>query len=527
MKPFLPFRLRRLVRLGAWGALPALLGGCLSPGVRPAPAPSFALARPEDTRLGAALAGSERLHPGRSGFALLDYGLEALLARIAAADAAERTLDVQCYIYDRDPAGEVLTRHLLEAADRGVRVRLLLDDFNFEAGRRLAALDEHPRIEVRIFNPVSRRGPWPRLLAYALHFHRADRRMHDKVFVADNEVAILGGRNIGGDYFNLGAKRPFRDFDLLGAGPVAAEASAVFDRFWNSPWAVPAAVVTGRAPAPGDLAWLRRRLASPSAPAAWFEERYVDSGRSYRDSFASDRNTLVWAEGEIVSDPPAKAGESDPSLDPVARRFTEEWARARREVLLEQAYFLPGADGALDFPDFRATGAAVRVLTSGPDTTDVPLVYGAYHVARRQLLEEGVELHEFRKQPPRSPPGNPWFRVRPAYAALHSKVAVFDRQVAWIGTFNLDPRSVRLNTEIAAVIRSPELSRRLAAAIVDDFSPERSWRVQLGREAGSRPVVLTGEVGGRMVVRRSQAVGLWRRLEVFLFSLIPEIRDQL
>ena len=175
-----------------------------------------------------------------------------------------------------------------------------------------------------------------------------------------------------------------------------------------------------------------------------------------------------------MSDPPSKVEATTPETTQVARRFNEEWFKARKEVLIEEAYFVPRAGSARSFPEVRAGGAAVRILTSGADTTDVPIVYSAYRESRRGLLESGVELHEFRKQTARSRPGHKWYQVRPPYAALRSKVMIFDRRIAWIGTFNLDPRSVRLNTEIAAVIQSGRLSRQLASAIIDDFSPKRS-----------------------------------------------------
>ena len=197
--------------------LSALLPGCASVGSHVRPEPSFAFDRPETTRLGSALAASQKLHQGKSGFALLDYDLEALVARAVAADTADRTIDAQYYIYDHDETGNLVTARLISAADRGVRIRLLLDDYNFRSKRELIALCAHPLIQVRIFNPVSHRLSWARLLEYAIHFRRADRRMHNKLFIADNEVTILGGRNVGDNYFNIEPSKAFRDFDVLAA----------------------------------------------------------------------------------------------------------------------------------------------------------------------------------------------------------------------------------------------------------------------------------------------------------------------
>jgi putative cardiolipin synthase len=241
---------------------------------------------------------------------------------------------------------------------------------------------------------------------------------------------------------------------------------------------------------------------------------------------------LDWAAGEIVCDPPEKVEGATPQTDPVARRLAAEWARATTEILVEQSYFVPGPPGAPGFRELQAGTATVRILTSGADTTDVPIVYGAYRRSRRDLLAAGIELHEYRRQPARRKPGEQWDQVQPPFAALHSKVLVFDRRTAWIGSYNLDPRSARLNTEIALVVRSERLAGELAAAILDDLSPERSWRVRLttnsDRARGARgPIVWVGDVNGRPVTLRHDPATTWRRIEVFFQSLIPGLGYQL
>lgn len=484
------------------------------------------------TRLGAAFSAGERIHRGQSGFRLLDYGLEALLARAAFADSADRTIDAQFYIFDHDEAGELLLRRLISAADRGVRVRLLVDDFNFKARSDLVALCSHPLIQIRVFNPVSHRWPWSRLLGYLVHFREADRRMHDKVFIVDNEVAIIGGRNVGNDYFNIAATKPFRDFDVLAAGPIVAQASTAFERFWSSSWSVPLPAVFGRRSSPSDLKRLRQKLAEPRLRSEPFEAKYRVTRDRYLSAFVHDGNALIWASGEIVSDFPEKMEEPAPASSLVARRFAQECDRAQNEILVEQAYFLPGTGGPVTFSAIRRTKAKVRILTCGADTTDVPIVYGAYRRTRIRLLEAGVELHEFRKQRPRKSFDQEWYQVRPSYADLHSKVIVFDRRIAWIGTFNLDPRSVHLNTEIVVIIQSERFARQMAEAINADFSPERSWRVHFvdGHEEdhpSRERIVLTGDAGGRQVTLRGDPASIWRNFEIFMLSLIPGIQSQL
>ncbi len=303
----------------------AFASGCATmPPTAPAP-PSFAFEHPEATRLGRALASAQQRHPGESGFGILEYGLESLVARAALADAAEQTIDAQYYIYDSDEAGSILAEHLLEAADRGVRVRLLLDDYNLGSDSELIALSVHPKIQVRVFNPVVFRPRWARFLEYALHFRRAISRMHNKLFIVDNEFTILGGRNVGNDYFNIRANSVFRDFDVLIAGSATAQASSAFDGYWNSAWSVPAAALGLRTRTPADLEKLRHKLQARVRNAERFDEEYSQGRDRYLSDLANDGESLVWAHGEVVTDPPSKIAEffaRDTTGRPTARPGT-------------------------------------------------------------------------------------------------------------------------------------------------------------------------------------------------------------
>ena len=238
-------------------ALSSLLLGCRTINPSVARPESKGLASPETTSLGRLYADAQARHPGQSGFRLLEYGPEALMARAAMVDRAERTLDLQYYIYDPGKVGHALTQRLLEAADRGVRVRLLLDDNNQDNDRPLIVLASHPNIEVRVFNPFRYRARWMRIPQYLTDLNRINRRMHNKIIVADNQLAILGGRNIGDIYFDIGEEGNLSDFDVLIAGPLVRQASVAFDEFWNSPWALPAPgafVPTGRSGRTGRIA---------------------------------------------------------------------------------------------------------------------------------------------------------------------------------------------------------------------------------------------------------------------------------
>ena len=527
----------RLARLLAPGILFAFASGCASLRQRTPAPPSFAYEHPETTRLGSALAPSQARHPGESGFGILEYGLESLVARAALADAADQTIDAQYFIYDSDESGSFLAEHLLEAADRGVRVRLLLDDFNFASDSELIALSAHPKIQVRVFNPAFFRPRWARLLEYALQFYRPTRRMHNKLFIVDNEFTILGGRNVGNDYFNIRGNKIFRDFDILIAGAVTAQASTAFDQYWNSTWSVPAEALGVRARTAKDLDKLRRKLRARMKNAEWFDEEYPKGRDRYLADLANDGKSLVWARGDVVTDPPRKIEDSSPETRPVARRLDQELARGKQELLIEAAYFVPTSQEFEVFRQLRERKVDIALVTSALDTTDVPIVYSVYQKYRRDLVEAGVDLYEYKAHSPQQHQYRNWYRLRPSYAALHSKVLVIDREVTWIGSFNLDPRSHDLNTEVAVVVNSAELSAKLAESINEDRQPGRSWRIRLQpdprpatADRGGPPrqvLTWTGEADGKPVTLFHEPVNCGQQIEVFFLSLIPGIKGQL
>lgn len=495
---------------------------------------TMAYASPDTTLLGRQLAAVEKLHPGQSAFHILDFGLESLVARVTLADTAERTIDAQYYIYDSDEAGSLLAEHLLKAADRGVRVRLLLDDYNLGSDHELAALCAHPNIQVRVFNPIRCRLRLFRLPAYALHLHQADRRMHNKLFIADNVGSILGGRNVGNDYFGIRTTDSFRDFDVLMEGPVTRQASAAFDEYWNSQWSVPATELVDRRPTGADLEAERCLVHARVKGAAGFEEKFAAMHDKYLTTMTAAGSPLIWGEGEIVSDLPRKVDDASARSSAVAERFDEELRRARSEILIEAAYFVPGTAMVQECQTLHQRGVSIRLLTSALEATDVPIVFCAYQKYRRDLLAVGVDLYEFKVHRGLNPRGERWYRLRPSYGALHSKVIVFDRELSWIGSFNLDPRSANLNTEIAVLVQSRALANQLADTITADLSPTRSWHVRRQPRVGpdshkvdDASLVWDGEVNGRPVELRHEPANWARRMEAFFLSLAPGVESQL
>jgi len=512
-------------------------GGCVSIKPHPVAEKSRAFEQPETTRLGRLLKPQIQAHPGQSGFRLLENGREALVARIALADAAERTIDAQYYICDPDAAGSLFFQRLIAAADRGVRVRLLLDDNNLSDDREMATLCAHPNIEVRVFNPFKFRARWARLPQYAFDFNRMVRRMHNKIFIADNEVSIIGGRNIGNTYFSLDSESNFRDFDLLVAGPLTHDASTAFDDYWNSEWSVPATRLVWKMPKRDDLEKLKLQIADRVRTVDGFEKENEERSLGYvRELNVSD--TLIWAEGEIVSEPPRKIQHFGRETTQVSTRLDQEYQRTRKELLIEMAYIVPTEDFQRQLSDLRSRGVSVKIMTSALEATDVSLVFAAYKKYRPSLLEAGVDLYEYKAHAGLTRSERRWYKPRSTLSSLHTKAIVFDRERVYIGSANLDPRSVKLNTEIAVLVHSQRLAKQMTDYLAEDFSPARSWHVQLHSAWEYRPergvwrerkfLTWTGEHQGTPVTLYFEhATGLWQRAKAFLYALLPGIEPQL
>lgn len=382
----------------------ALLGGCSMPAMPERPA-SRALDADDAarTRLGQALAPRLRQHPGESGVHLLADPLEAFAARMLLARTAERTLDVQYYIWRGDQTGTLLLDALVAAADRGVRVRLLLDDAGTGGlDRELAALTQHPHIEVRLFNPFVLR--WPKPLGYLTDFARANRRMHSKSFTADNQASIVGGRNVGDEYFGATDGVVFADLDVLAVGPVVGEVSSEFDRYWASQSAWPAQAILPAADPATRPALAARAAALTRSDAA---QAYIRAVRNtaFMNDLLAQRLALHWSRVEMVSDDPAKGlGRAAPGgllVDQLRRVI----GTPQRSVALVSPYFVPTAGGTRELARLRAGGVAVRVMTNAYEATDVPLVHAGYAKHRKALLQGGVTLYEMRSAARRPPAG--------------------------------------------------------------------------------------------------------------------------
>jgi cardiolipin synthase C len=460
---------------------------------------SYAVPATTDTALGRALAPALAEHPGQSGFALMQYGGLAFLARAALADLAERTLDVQYYIYEADSSGVVLADRLLAAAERGVRVRLLVDDNNLvKSEDRLATLAGHRNIEIRVFNPYRNRVRWMRPLEALTSFGRVQRRMHNKIFAVDSQLAVIGGRNIGDDYFDVNRRVNFTDVELLAAGPVVHAVVASFDDYWNSQWAVPIEAFLSRTPTEAEADAVAAEIAR--------QARQVDIYRTGYEPVHAEVRSLVfgaqfqhWGEAELLVDPPEKIDENRKAASPLLGRAYALWRGAQREVLVESAYLVPMKEGADLIAERARAGVEVRLLTNSLASTDVLPVHAGWAKRRHELLAAGVDLYEFQADA-RPVGGKMYFHSMGSGSSLHSKIMVIDRELTWVGSFNIDPRSALLNTELAVVVRSASLAEAAGRLIQADLAPDRAWRLSLD-PPGARTGLLywTGQRNGKLV----------------------------
>lgn len=468
-----------------------------------------------NTKLGRASASRVAAHPGMSGILALADGRDAFAARALLAGAAERTLDVQYYIWHDDLSGMLLFQALHRAAERGVRVRLLLDDNGtFGIDALLLALHRHPNIEVRLFNPFRQRS-W-RWLGYLTDFSRMNRRMHNKSFTADNQVTIIGGRNVGDEYFGAGQEFLFVDLDVMAIGPVVDDVSTDFDRYWSSQSAWPVDQVVRDGTTPDAEAFTAQAARMERDPAAAGYVRAVAS-TPFVHELLSGTLPLEWAPTRMVSDDPAKGLGLARDSAMLPSQLAELLGQPRSELELVSAYFVPAKKGTHAFVRMAGEGVRVRILTNSLEATDVVAVHAGYVKRRRTLLEAGVELYETsgRSAPP---PTRDHGIAGSSSASLHAKTFSVDRKRIFVGSFNFDPRSAWLNTEMGFVIESPELAGRIADTF-DERVLAHAYVVQLG-ETGDLQWIEHGN-GERIVHDEEPRASLGRRFAVWLLSLLP------
>ena len=451
--------------------------------------PSYAIPPAESTRLDQMILQRLGTEPGVSGVQLVQQNALAFAYRAGTAAAAERSIDVQYYLWNADFTGKLLAAELMRAAERGVRVRVLVDDLDARANHDIFAVaDLHPNIEVRIFNPFYDRygviGQWSE---FVLRGTRLNRRMHNKAWIADNRVAIVGGRNVGDEYFGASKQMNFSDTDVLLAGPVVAEVSREFDEYWNSVDAVPVSRFDVFHPKQQDLQVLVKAATEFQQEAG--ETPYIAALRDPKrraELLAQAPPPVKVRDIRLLADDPAKIGATEQGMhrSRVLEGLTEVMQGATREILIVSPYYVPGEDGAANLVAAVGRGIRVEVLTNSLAATDVVAVHVGYARYRRALLRGGVELHEMKRSTDTAAGDGRISVTGSRRATLHTKAMMVDSRWAFVGSMNLDPRSANLNTEMGVLVDSPALAQQLRTQFEQNTSPDLSYRVELDAEHG-------------------------------------------
>lgn len=476
---------------------------------------SVAWSQPEKTRLGQLVAAQARQHPKQSGFSLVASGKAAFNDRIAMAALAEKTLDLQYYIWEEDSTGLLLAEHLLKAADRGVRVRILLDDNNMaKRDQSIARLDAHPNLEIRMANPFANRRQ--HLLSFITDFKRVNHRMHSKSMIVDGAMGIVGGRNIGDDYFEVDEQANFRDMDLLAAGPIVQELNRSFDYLWNGPWSYPISRLVKAPVTQADLAQARLKIKAYLAQHPYPHPLDKEVGQLVR-RIQQALTQLVWAKGRVIDNDPVslvKQGRGE-----ISHALTNKLPTLEQELLIESAYFVGTKAGIEAARQLIRQGVRIRVLTNSLASNDVLAAHAGYTRWRADLLKAGVEIYELRPDS-KSALLNQLLNQGDSTASLHTKAFAFDKKAVFIGSFNLDPRSENINTEIGIYVESPELARRLIAFMDAGVKPKAAWKLVLNDQQQLRWLE-TDQQGRLREHDREPMTSFWQRLFSGLISVLP------
>ena len=483
--------------------------------------PSFTIDGGKETRLGRAFAADLENHPDQSGVLLLGNGLDAFVGRVVLANLAERSIDVQYYMFHQDTVGQLLIDQLIKAADRGVRVRMLIDDiYGSDADDVWTALDAHPKMAVRLFNPFVRSAS--KGLQWITRFKDVNYRMHSKSFTVDNQATIVGGRNIGDEYFDANPELAFADLDMLAVGPVVPDVSEAFDEYWNSAWAYPASALTQSATSE-QLAGLRARLDafSDSQPAAIYIEALQNSGLA--NDLRAGHVRFKWAEAEVIRDSAdKKVRDENWQAERLISQLWPTMQQATTELTIVSPYFVPGKKGTQALCGLSEKGVKVRILTNSLASNDVSAVHAGYVRYRKQLLKAGVLLYELDEQVKKLVKKKFTWLPGLSKSSLHAKTMVIDRKAMFVGSMNLDQRSLNINNEIGILFLNPEIADQSAESF-DRNIAKVAFRLELHQgDNGAESIRWhLKKDDGDIVLDDEPYVGFWKKLGVGLIRLLP------
>ncbi|MBQ8686880.1 MAG: phospholipase D family protein [Alphaproteobacteria bacterium] len=463
--------------------------------------------------------------PEISGATLIEDGLSAFVIRSAFARMATKTIDLQTYIYSNDFSSKVLIGELKNAADRGVKVRILLDDYGTKSDIvDVMLLNQHPNIEVKVFNTVKNRSKLLYYPQFLLDFNRLNSRMHNKLFIVDNIAYITGGRNVGSNYFYPETASNFSDTDVLFIGDMTRYATDSFNEYWNHHLSIPADVFP-KAKSKKAMRRLEKSFADIEKRSAEDVHRYNTIISMAQQEFKQKRFDFSWGRGKFLADPPQKVemsmSEKEQYRGDIVRALQHLWDKTNKSVYMSAAYFVPGLGGLEHMLNEEKSGVHMTIVTNSLASTNAPTVYAKWEKYRKQLIKSGADVYEFMvsaenlrgKEHDRE-------RKQSSFSVLHSKTMVFDDDISWIGSFNLDPRSAYYNTENVAIFESRDFADKLREMIIKDT--QTSWKVTLDKNdnpvwTGSRP----GDTEPQ-VHKYAPDTGILRRIWKNISNLVPE-----
>ena len=462
---------------------------------------------------------TSKLNQNESAYLLLSRNDDALNWRLALADHATASIDAQYFIWQNDASGNLLFDRLLKAADRGVRVRLLVDDIWLAANDNvIATIDNHPNFDIKIFNPTYARHAVTGFLEFTAYFQELNRRMHNKLFIVDNRMAIVGGRNIGNAYFGLSEKYNFRDLDVLTTGPVVEEISEAFDDYWNAKLAYPGYLMSNKV-STDDVELLRQGVKKILEEDRDLLASYSLAPRDWSKEMKQLTHRMHSGEGHFLQDDPIVVHGEEIKLIDMLDTLAEP---THEELMVVSPYLIPVGNMLQNMAELNKEGVEVKVLTASMASNNHTVAHSHYKKYRRRILDTGTELYEFRHDP--SPAIRAKADIQPVesnFISLHVKAMVGDRQRCFIGSLNLDPRALVINTENGLYIESPELSQELASMFDTMMLPENAWRVYLDKE---EQTLRWQSSKGTVDIQPARSFG--QRISDFFFRLLP-IESQL
>lgn len=451
-------------------------------------------------------------NPQKSGAMLIKSGKVAFLHRIALVRMARHSVELQTYIYENDVTSRILMHELKLAADRGVKVRIIVDDNGLSSDTSdIMILNYHPNIQVKVFNPYKYRSKVLKYPQFLFNISRLNYRMHNKLFIVDGSAVIIGGRNVASNYFDDSAEMNFSDTDVLFIGKLAQDALGSFDEYWSYHKSIPVDVFPNHNN-PKELDDLVKDIVSKSVYYQQEKGIFNEAVNLFIESYNAKKFPIYWGNSRLIADSPVKA-EGGEHISPIIDALDGLWKETKKSIYISAAYFVPGKSGTHDLIMGAKNGIDINILTNSLSSTDASVVYSGWDRYRDDLIKNGIKVYEFRNE------GYKVYNRHNSGASLHSKTIVVDDKISWIGSFNLDGRSAIYNTEVIAAFFNEEFAKILRSAMEQDMSEYVSWRLY---EDNGKIKWKTNRDGREITATHSPDTTLLKRLTTFLLKIIPE-----